>query len=705
MAEATAMRNNALPYPIYGAPYVIVFPLLDADGDPVSPSSPDSEISKNGDTFADCTNEATEIATSSGVCYLSLTATELTTDVATIQAKSTGAKTTVSVLYPRKLVTVRSGTSASGGVSTSTIVLDGSASAIDDFYNGMVCIATIDSNVEVRVISDYTGSNQTASVSPDWNVAPDNNDTFVIKLPEGVQIMSANLTHIAGSAVSTTTAQLGVNTVQAGGTAWASGAITANSIASDAITAAKIATGAIDADAIADNAIDAGALAADCITAAKIATGAIDADAFAANAITAAKVAADVSAEIADAVWDEDTTGHTTSGTFGEQLKTDVDAILVDTGTTLDGKIDTIDTNVDSILVDTAEIGAAGAGLSAVPWNAAWDAQVESEVTDALNAYDPPTKAELDAAVANVSVDEIQATALADLFNTDSGTTYASAVAGSPVKEIADNAGGSSLTASAIADEVETRTIAAVTVVNGFAADSITAAAIADNAIDAGAIAANAITSAKFANDAITAAKLHADVTTELQSGLATAANLTTVDTVVDAIKAVTDLLPDAGALTSLATAANLATVDTVVDGIKAVTDLLPDAGALTSLATAAALDAVDNFVDTEVNAIKTVTDALGATAAARLQIAVLTELTGTVDTTAFSPTTTEFEADDITEATADHFNGRIVIFTSGALQYQATDITDYSLASGRGHFTVTALTEAPANNGTFIIV
>jgi hypothetical protein len=36
-------------------------------------------------------------------------------------------------------------------------------------------------------------------------------------------------------------------------------------------------------------------------------------------------------AAIADAVWDEATAGHTTSGTFGEQLKTDVDAILADT--------------------------------------------------------------------------------------------------------------------------------------------------------------------------------------------------------------------------------------------------------------------------------------------------------------------------------------------------------------------------------------
>lgn len=45
-------------------------------------------------------------------------------------------------------------------------------------------------------------------------------------------------------------------------------------------------------------------------------------------------------------------------------IKADTAAILVDTGTTLDTKLNTIDTNVDSILVDTAEIGAAGAGLT-----------------------------------------------------------------------------------------------------------------------------------------------------------------------------------------------------------------------------------------------------------------------------------------------------------------------------------------------------
>jgi hypothetical protein len=71
------------------------------------------------------------------------------------------------------------------------------------------------------------------------------------------------------------------------------------------------------------------------------------------------------------------------------------------------------------------------------------------------------------------------------------------------------------------------------------------------------------------------------------------------------------------------------------------------------------------------------------------------TIVAGTVSHDNTAASTTVFYSDDITEATADHFNGtRIVIFTSGVLQYQATDITDYALVSGEGQFTVTALTE-----------
>lgn len=91
--------------------------------------------------------------------------------------------------------------------------------------------------------------------------------------------------------------------------------------------------------------------------------------------------------------------------------------------------------------------------------------------------------------------------------------------------------------------------------------------------------------------------------------------------------------------------------------------------------------------------------------AATKLGLSVGMVLPGTVDDSAFSPTTTEFEASDITEGTADHFIGRHVIFTSGALLYQAKLITDYALSAGKGHITVEVMTDTPATTDTFIIV
>jgi hypothetical protein len=122
--------------------------------------------------------------------------------------------------------------------------------------------------------------------------------------------------------VDTAAATLGVNVVSAAGTAWASGAITAASIATDAIGAAEIADGAI--------------------TAATFAAGAIDATAIANNAIDAATFAADVDAEILSYIVDDAT-------------KIDASALNTATGTT-----------IPAILADTAEIGVAGAGLTAI---------------------------------------------------------------------------------------------------------------------------------------------------------------------------------------------------------------------------------------------------------------------------------------------------------------------------------------------------
>ena len=91
--------------------------------------------------------------------------------------------------------------------------------------------------------------------------------------------------------------------------------------------------------------------------------------------------------------------------------------------------------------------------------------------------------------------------------------------------------------------------------------------------------------------------------------------------------------------------------------------------------------------------------------AADKLEASAETIVIGTVSHDVTIATTTIFYSNDIIEATADHFNGRVVIFTSGDLIRQATDITDYELVAGEGKFTVTALTELPADNVTFVIV
>ena len=95
--------SDATPFPIKNQAYRVIFPILDADGDLVTGAAGlDSEVSKDCGTFTDVTAEATEIATSSGMYYLDLTATEMNADVVAVIVKTTttGAKTTPIVLYP-----------------------------------------------------------------------------------------------------------------------------------------------------------------------------------------------------------------------------------------------------------------------------------------------------------------------------------------------------------------------------------------------------------------------------------------------------------------------------------------------------------------------------------------------------------------------------------------------------------------------------
>ena len=209
----------------------IVFPILDADGDPTGGCAAlDSEYSIDGGNFANCTNEATDITSggaNTGVYYLDLVAAETNGDVICIQVKTStaGAKTTVLVYYTSaqsldtvdsnvdaiKAVTdvatpaliadavwdevISAGThdvanspaiylrniyqsivtriaQATGGAA-GTITLDLAASAVNDFYKGQVIAIVGGAGAgQARACYAYNGGTFEASIRPDWATPP-----------------------------------------------------------------------------------------------------------------------------------------------------------------------------------------------------------------------------------------------------------------------------------------------------------------------------------------------------------------------------------------------------------------------------------------------------------------------------------------------------------------------------------------------------
>jgi len=111
--------------------------------------------------------------------------------------------------------------------------------------------------------------------------------------------------------------------------------------------------------------------------------------------------AAPTAAANADAIWNENTAGHTTAGTFGEQCKNDIDAILADTGdmqpkigapagASMSADIAAMKVDTAATLVDTAVIGPLGAGLTDLGgMSTGMKAEVNVEIDGALDTAIP----------------------------------------------------------------------------------------------------------------------------------------------------------------------------------------------------------------------------------------------------------------------------------------------------------------------------
>jgi hypothetical protein len=220
--------TDAKLVPTKNVAYRVTFPLLDADGDLVTGATGlDSEVSKDAGTFADCTNEATEIATSSGVYYLDLTASEMNADTVAIIVKTstTGAKTTVLVLYPQEAgdlvaaigaggltaasldatVQARLGIVAYGtlqGATSTTAQLAPATTFANDEPIGAVLVITSGTGVgQARVITDYVSSTDTATVDA-WTTTP-SGDYVVFAAPpaSATALPGVNVKQINGADV------------------------------------------------------------------------------------------------------------------------------------------------------------------------------------------------------------------------------------------------------------------------------------------------------------------------------------------------------------------------------------------------------------------------------------------------------------------------------------------------------------------------
>jgi hypothetical protein len=112
-----------------------------------------------------------------------------------------------------------------------------------------------------------------------------------------------------------------------------------------------------------------------------------------------------------------------------------------------------------------------------------------------------------------------------------------------------------------------------------------------------------------------------------------------------------------------------------------------------------------DSYIGTDLQQVDA-REINGATAAAtNLAVSAQEMYAGTVDNTALTATTTVLQTSSIITAAADHWNGRLIAFTSGTLKGQFTRITDYALVGGRGQFTYDALTSAPGSGVSFQVV
>ena len=408
-------------------------------------------------------------------------------------------------------------------------------------------------------------------------------------------------------------------------------------------------------------------------------------------------------------------------------VDTVVDGIQTDLDNGTDG-LGALKTTLDAIEADTqdlqTQIGTDGAGLTNIPWNSSWDAEVESEVDDALVALGLDHLIDQSVSGADITNDSIIAqlvsaspTADWDDFDNTSDSLQA-------LRDRGDAAwttgGGGSLTQllnvqpvlPISVDLADTATVRIGLILLNGLDDLPTTGEITPGTISIERKAIGGTSWSAVVTDAAMteqAGMVYYDEVFDSGTGYAEGDSIrVTFKSVSITADANTFEVCDANGImlqteirqTMRGTdSANTVTPPTAVENRQ---EMDSNSTVLAAIETdtqdiqsrlPAAL--VGGRIDSNMGAISG-----SASAADNLEASALTIVTGTVTGT---PTTTEFADSALGSFDNDNFIGRIVIFRDNNLQYQATDITDSDGTAKT--FTVTALTQAPSVGDAYVIL
>ncbi len=401
-----------------------------------------------------------------------------------------------------------------------------------------------------------------------------------------------------------------VNTTHVGGTAQTAGDIIGDTNDIQARLPAALVGGRIDANvgAMGTDVITSTALAASAVT--EIQSGLATSAAVAAVQADTDDIQTRLPAALVGGRMDASVGAMAANTLTASALATDA-VTEIQSGLATSAALATVNGTVNSILTDTAEIGVAGAGLTALasaanlaivagyldteiaaikaktanlPASPAATADIPSAATIADAVWDEPLAGHATAGSTGAALSA--AGSAGDPWSTPLPGAYGAGTAGNIIGNNLDAAVSTRLADAdytAPLDAAGTRSAVGLasanldTQLSGIQSDTNDIQTRIPAALVSGRMDASV---GAMADNVVTASAVAADAVTEIQSGLATAASLATVDGKADAILADTAEIGVAGAgLTALASAANLATlsgyVDTEVAAIKAQTDKL----------------------------------------------------------------------------------------------------------------------------------